>query len=385
MTPHDVPRRVVYLSASSGGGHDAVARAMTALGSAEFGSALEQQTLDFYGGGWLRKFPFLARIRYHSDVLWRVVLASTDSRAVVWIITTLFRPFALRWLRSRVSTAPDFLVAVHFGAAQCVGALARSFRVPPRTAIIVTDYEAHWAWLGEADVYVVASASAEARLREAKVADERIFRLPLLPSRAPERVEGAAGAPTDGKVRILAIAGQDGTSASRLTEVLRHLDATPEAASTIVEVICGRGESLHAAMSKLARSCKSLELNVHGFVDDVPARLARADLALLRAGPQSITEALLAGKPVIAFDWHVHEAANARLLEELGCGMGSRKPQVAARELARLVRDPEERATLSHRASRVAQGAPDQAFARDFFSRLARTPEPETRTAVLAR
>jgi len=72
----------------------------------------------------------------------------------------------------------------------------------------------------------------------------------------------------------------------------------------------------------------------------------------------------------IVFDWHVHEAANARLVEELGCGLASRRTDAVANELARLVGDPEHRRRLRERAASVAQGAPGRAFARDFFSRL---------------
>src|SRR5687768_4732082 len=71
------PFRVAYLSASSGGGHDGVARAMSALVSAAFGPDVEQQTIDLYGGSSLKLLPQASRIRYRSDFLWKLYYNTT--------------------------------------------------------------------------------------------------------------------------------------------------------------------------------------------------------------------------------------------------------------------------------------------------------------------
>jgi hypothetical protein len=138
---------------------------------------------------------------------------------------------------------------------------------------------------------------------------------------------------------VVAAAGADGTSAQRLQDLLRRLERGPAGPHLQIDAICGRGRALRSTLLDLAARLRRVELRVHGYVGDLTARFAAADLALLRASPQALTEAVAAGTPVLAFDWHAHEAANARLLDVLGCGWGSRDPEAVAQALEALVAD----------------------------------------------
>src|SRR4051812_19314934 len=114
---HGVPpsvKRIVYVSASSGGGHDGTARALVESGRRLFGGDAHQEIIDFYGGGVLRGLPFLARVRYHLNWFWWLFLTLTDSRLVTRTLAALLRPFAVRFLRRQIGARPDVLVAVHF-------------------------------------------------------------------------------------------------------------------------------------------------------------------------------------------------------------------------------------------------------------------------------
>jgi hypothetical protein len=167
----------------SGGGHDGVAAALGELVQQAFGGGVKQCRADIYGAGTLNLLPWMAKLRYHCDPLWRAFYCGTDNRLAVAACAAAVRPLALRRLRAQLPAAPDVLVAVHFGAAQCLQALAAGWAVPPRTVVVVTDYEAHRAWFAPADHYVVASEMAAARAREAGIASSAITRHPLLPCR----------------------------------------------------------------------------------------------------------------------------------------------------------------------------------------------------------
>ena len=368
------PFRVAYLSASSGGGHDGVARAMSALASAAFGSDVEQYTIDLYGGSSLKLLPRASRIRYRSDLLWRLYYRSTDRRWIVRLLVALLRPLALRWLRSQLPTPPDALVAVHFGAAQYLEPLARSFSERPRTAVVVTDYVPHWAWFAKADAYVVPSAFAVERSSASGMSPSTVIALPVLPCQRPPTQALQRKQLRPERFLVVAVAGSDGTSEERLTRILLELDARDIATRLTVDVVCGRGDSLHRAMTQLAPRLERLELRPLGFVHDLPSRLAAADLALLRASPQALTEALAAGTPVAAFDWHVHEEPNARLVESLGGGVASRSPRTIADALDRAFTESSVLDAWQSAARSVARDAPGESFVRDLFARLGAAP-----------
>lgn len=364
------PRRIAYLSAGSGGAHHAAARALSELATEAFGDGVEQHTVDLYDRGVIRALPFLARVRAHSDAVWRAFYQGTDRRSVVNFLSPIVRALYTPRLRARLPFAPDLLVATHFSTAHCLDAVARSFPVRPRTAVVMLDYEPHHAWFAEADCYVVASEAAAERAREVGIAPERVLRLPLLPCRRPT----VARAPSaDGRLRVAAVAGADGTSLDRLVPLLRRLDAGSLGHAVVVDAVCGHGDELRRALTALARTLRHVELRVHGFVADLPDRLAAADLSLLRAGPMSVTESLTAGTPVVAFDWHAHEAPHAELVRSLGAGAASRDPELAALFVERAAADHALLDAWQRNALDASRSAPGGAFVERFFGpRLAR-------------
>lgn len=379
------PRRIAYLSAGSGGAHHASARALSALATEAFGDGVEQHTVDLYDRGWIRSLPFLARVRAHSDLLWRAFYEGTDHRSVVSALSPVVSALYTPRLRARLPFAPDLLVATHFSTAHCLDALARSFPVRPRTAVVMLDYEPHHAWFAEADCYVVASDAAADRAREVGVAPERVLRVPLLPCLP---AQGTRAPSPHGRLRVVAVAGADGTSADRLVPLLRRLDAGTLGPRFVVDAVCGHGADLRRALTELSRSLRRVELRVHGFVPDLPARLAAADVSLLRAGPMSVTESLAAGTPVVAFDWHAHEAPHARLVESLGAGAATRDPELAALSIERLAVDPTLLASWQSNALAAARSVPGAAFVERFFgprlARPSRLPAPRASSLAMA-
>ena len=60
------------------------------------------------------------------------------------------------------------------------------------------------------------------------------------------------------------------------------------------------------------------------------ARTVRRNLDAGQSAHGWLAWLLAAGVPALAFDWHPHEAANAELLEQWGCGHASRSVDVLA-------------------------------------------------------
>jgi UDP-N-acetylglucosamine--N-acetylmuramyl-(pentapeptide) pyrophosphoryl-undecaprenol N-acetylglucosamine transferase len=117
-----------------------------------------------------------------------------------------------------------------------------------------------------------------------------------------------------------------------------------------------RSEDFAAVASAYRRNGITAELNV--FFDDVPARLARAHLAICRAGASTVAELAATGRPAVLIPYPYatddHQTANARAFAAAGGGwvmpQSSVTPDLLASQLERLLAD---RAVLSAAAQRA--------------------------------
>lgn len=324
LTP--APLRVLALSASSGGGHDGTAQALRQLLESAHPGGIQWQCLDVYDRG-LRLLPWLARIRYHTFRGWALFNRVTEWRFVIWLYRWVMVDRLVRSVLARIDESPDLLIATHFVAAQILDIVASRLSRRPLTVIVASDYLPHRAWFAKADALIVSRDPGLARARQFMGHGQRIISSTLLPCRpATPRLPAPPG---EGRVRILAVMGADGTSGKPLIRLLRALSKQPWSTRLHIEVVCGRNE-------RLREKLRTLNIGqVTGYVTDLPKRLAAVDLCLLRASPLVMTEALAAGTAVLAFDWHAHEASNAKLIEQWACGRASK----STRELIDILQD----------------------------------------------
>ena len=116
-------------------------------------------------------------------------------------------------------------------------------------------------------------------------------------------------------------------------------------------------------------------VHVTGFIDDIPAALEAADLAVSRAGAMATSEFLAWGLPAILVPLPSaaagHQARNARALEEAGCALHLPEAELTGGVLLERVRelmdDPDRRRAMARRA--LERGRPHAA--RDMARSLA--------------
>ena len=133
-----------------------------------------------------------------------------------------------------------------------------------------------------------------------------------------------------------------------------------------------RPEDLAAVAEIFQRTGITADLST--FFDDVPARLARAHLAICRAGASSIAELTAIGRPAVLIPYpHAtddHQAANARALAEAGGGwiipQSGLSPSTLALYIGRLLADGAALSTAAQNA-----GAFGRRDATELLARLA--------------
>lgn len=336
-------KRIVFLSAKSGGGHDGAARSLIQLIQARFPDQYAFAIIDIYNGKIDKTLPFLAQIRHHSDVIWRLFLLLTNNRFTV----ALGRFFMARYMMGRIkkqlpNDGPiDLLVAVHFNPAQIVKDIAVTLPGAPRAVILATDYDPHWSWIGIADAIVVASDAGAKKALQVGYAPQQVLQLNVLPNEQALRQRGSAAvAADDGLFRLLMVSGQDGTNSAKILSLIERIDGTSIANKVTLDIYCGRNEALRVAVEKRAATLNNLQVRAHGFVVGLHERIALAHLIIMRASPQVLSECISSCVPVMAFDWSVHEQYQATLINRENIGFATKDQELLLERLLEAVNTP---------------------------------------------
>ena len=152
---------------------------------------------------------------------------------------------------------------------------------------------------------------------------------------------------------VLLVAGGEGMGA--LHKMVEALDAQPLGAQLLV--ICGRNEELRAKLENRAW------INPHrifGFVSnhyEMPRVMAASDIIVTKAGPSTISEAAIAGLPMIISDRIPgQETGNVRLVTENEAGVYLPKPEKVAERIREwLAEDPAMLRQRAKNASKIAR------------------------------
>jgi len=168
------------------------------------------------------------------------------------------------------------------------------------------------------------------------------------------------GCASDDRLRLLILGGSQGARifADIVPTAVALLPAALRARLAIAQQC--RSEDLERVRAAYAAIAQPVELTT--FFDDVPARMAAADLVVARSGASTVAELLALGRPALfvpyAFAADDHQTANARALEEAGAAVvlpqAEASPSLLARHLADLLGNPARRAAMAQAARRLA-------------------------------
>jgi hypothetical protein len=118
----------------------------------------------------------------------------------------------------------------------------------------------------------------------------------LGPLRAPADHAAAAIPVPAGRPQVLVASGSLG--GRFVSRAVRQLLAAPDVDVDIVAV-CGRDEALLAELRQLTPVSAAARLDCCGYVEDMPARLRRASVLLVRPSASLFLESVLAGVPML--------------------------------------------------------------------------------------
>ncbi len=358
--------RVMIAMSDTGGGHRAMSQAIAGALQRRYGPSVEVYVEDVFA---LPPRTIAERItRLYGPVI----------RAAPWFYGWLyhfldhnrryatFSELAGRRTQEKIqcllgSIKPDVVVSTHpIANRPLLDAIQMSGRDIPVLAAVSELVTVHVSWV-------------DPRLRLLNTATTESFQAVVRWGAKPSQVR-CAGLPVDerfGNVekspaelreelgldarRFTALLIGGGEGAGGIEAVVRLLQKTDLSIQLIV--VCGRNQKLRDRLEKMHLRTPA---RILGFVRTIPELMHASDVVLTKGGPQSIAEALVAGRPVILTQTLPgQEEGNGIFVESRGVGFRpGPAPRVVA-NLGRLVRNPSERAWMTLNAQR--HGRPEAA------------------------
>lgn len=360
-----VSKRVLFLFSDTGGGHRSAFQAIRDALAIRYGSAVEFDAVDVLRElRWpLNKQPELyPRMVNTSKFLWALMYHSFDGKRRSSLARQLIYRNNRRKLRRLVRERPaDVVVCTHSVIANPTFRAFLTLDERPPFLTVVTD------------LVTTPSFWYDPRVDHCFVPTESAYRRGLRLGMSPSQMQ-VTGLPVNphfldsmtGKDEartefgfdsdlpaVLLVAGSEGMGA--IDKLVAALDA--ERLDAQLVIVCGRNEALRV---RLASRTWINRRHLFGYVTnyrEMPRIMAACDIIVTKAGPSTISEAAIAGLPMIISDRIPgQESGNVRLVTENRAGVYLPKPeQVAQRIQQWLAEGPAALQQRADNARRIAK------------------------------
>ena len=361
-------KKILILMSDTGGGHRSAAEAIAEATHQLYGEACRVEIAD----PWANHTPFpinrlgqlYSPLLNHSTVLWKLIFRSTSNRRGMSILVKIFWPMVRKSLKDFLRQSNfDVIVSVHpILTYFSIRALQEAnLRIPFVT--VVTDLVSlHPLWLcPETDSCLVPTELARDRALDSGLPLEKVKVVGL-----PVGLEFAEGVGEKESLRdklgleqdrptIMVVGGGEGMG--KVYKIARAIAKARINAQLVV--VAGRNKSLRRRLEKVDWE---IPTTVFGFVTNMRELMGASDVIVTKAGPTTISEALIIGLPILLSGFIPgQEEGNVEYVINKGVGTWADKPQLIAATLAQWLQPENE--TLTHMARKAQRlGRPQAAL-----------------------
>ncbi len=301
-------KRVLFLMSDTGGGHRAAAEAIRDALEIRYGDVIKSEMIDVFRG--YSPFPFKYMPEFypwlinHSKSSWGVGYKFSNTRGRARAMSRGMYVTMEKGLRQMLQDHPaDVVVCVHSVLARpSIMAMMREETRPPFIVVVTDLVSTHLLWYDRlADLTLVPTEPAYERGLQAGLLpnDMKITGLPVHPKFSHKLADKAAARQELGwdpdLPAVLMVGGGDGMGP--LYKAARAINKRSAACQLII--VAGRNKALKA---QLDAAHWTHPVHTYGFVTDMPLLMAAADVLVTKAGPATISEACIAGLPMILYD-----------------------------------------------------------------------------------
>ena len=272
-------------------------------------------------------YPVIIR---RSPTAWGTIFHATNTAPAFAAVRAVLRAQVPAVLQAQLAaTDPELVLSVHPLLNHVTAAILRRRRRRAPLVTVVTDLaQVHRGWAcRSAALVVVPTEMARAGVLRWGVSPSRVRVLGLpvdLRFRPPEpgerdSIRRRLGLQPE-RPTVLVAGGGEGSGG--LLEQVRALALAPQPWQLIV--VCGRNEPARRQLLATRLATPTLVL---GFVDDMPDLMRASDLAVGKAGPGTIAEALTTGVPMVLTSYLPgQETGNVRYVAATGAGAYAPRP-----------------------------------------------------------
>jgi 1,2-diacylglycerol 3-beta-galactosyltransferase len=295
---------ILFLFSDTGGGHRSAAEAVIEALRLEYGDRVRTEMIDVlkdFAPRPLNHLPDLYPKMVRLPQAWQLGYHISDGRRRTSFVTVGAWPYVRSSIRRLIAENPsDLIVSVHPLMNETVLRALGNQR--PGFVTIVTDLvSTHAFWYScKVDLCLVPTAEAYQKAIRYGLKPERVrvTGLPVAdrfcrPSEGKQALRARYGWPQD-RPLILLVGGGEGMGP--LEEVANAISDNCPAASLVV--ITGRNQFLRA---RLQNQQWPIPAYVYGFVHEMPDFMRAADILVTKAGPGTISEAFIAGLPMVLY------------------------------------------------------------------------------------
>ncbi len=362
------PLPLLFLLADSGGGHRAAARAVAeAFEEAYPGRFVPVLCDPLSGPGSARALRWITRL--YGPVIrlapwvWGIIYHCSDSRWAMRLIRRTILTLADRPLAEAMAAhQPAIVVSFHPLTGGAVANARRPGVRPTPVVTVVTDLvTSHAAWrYDKVSRIVVPSRAASSGCHRDGIPADRCVEIGLpvgsgfwsgpLPMGQRAALRRSLGLHERRFVVVLTGGGEgSGGIARRAAAIVRELRDVD------VVAICGRNSRLQRRLADLAAASDG-RLTVKGFVDNMADWLRCADVAVTKAGPETIAEATCCAVPLILTS-HLpgQETGNVDFVVRAGAGRSARGTRQLLSEIDQLRQDPSRLEVMRAASARLSR------------------------------
>jgi 1,2-diacylglycerol 3-beta-galactosyltransferase len=368
--------RILILMSDTGGGHRASAQALKAGFEHLYGSKYQIDIVDLWTHHtpWpYNEFPKSYSFMVKYPFIWRTNFTITQPRFVHVPLSTIMQAVCGPSISAAFDKyKPNLIISVH-PLMQHVPVNVLKRRIESglqdpntRFATVVTDLTTchnTWFYNGVDRCFVATEESKQQALRLGMDGNKlRVYGLPIRPAFShglPPKATLKKRLGLDPKKPcIILMAGGEGMGP--LEKTVNAVSQQIGARAQLV-VVCGRNAALVERLRAKSYP-EGMNVNIQGFVTNMPDFMGASDIIITKAGPGTISEALICGLPLVLNAFvPCQEEGNIPYVTENNVGVFETKPKnVASIIKSWLENEGKELKALSARAK--ALGKPDSLF-----------------------
>ncbi len=361
--------KVLILISDTGGGHRSAAQALAEGFRARLGDQVNVVIVDLITEHTFWPLNQLRRT-YRPMVddamwLWRTVWHLGERPLIIRAIGPVFAPLAYRPVGAYFRQQdPDLVVTAHpLLNHAALRVLRRAGLTVPFAAVVTDLVTAPIAWFNpRVDLCCVPTEAARQRAIRYGMPPERVvttglpvslkFSLPPMAQAHRTAMRVRLGLKPD-LPTVLLVSGGEGMGPVEPIAVA-VADALGRTTPAQMVVICGRNEALRR---RLENRAWPIPVSIQGFVHNMPDWMGASDCIVTKAGPSTISEALILGLPILLCGFVPgQETGNVPYVVDNRVGAYAEEPAEIARIVARWLQpDNPELAQMKARARALAR------------------------------